>query len=462
MTTLPKPAKVVGRYTLYEPFAQGGMATVHLAHVAGSAGFMRVVAVKRMLPEFLDDAGFVAMFQDEATLAARVAHPNVVPILDVVRDERELMIVMEYVRGVSLRDLATLLEETNTPMPVDIVTSIVGGVLEGLHAAHGARGDDGWLLGLVHRDVSPQNILVGTDGVPRLVDFGVAKAVSKLHVTGVHEIRGKLRYMAPERVMQQPADLRVDVYSAGIVLWELLANRRRYVGDAWNEVIDQVLKTDPPALAHHREGVTPALDRVIARATARSADARYASAEAMLADLEAAGSFASKRAIATWLARVAEPILSEHEHVTKAIRASARASVPDEMPVGDEDPTYVDDSVGFEPLPERHESVREMALDPDAREDATTNTLVREPPVRTARMGQTERLAFVTPTPVNRPMASAPQDAQPPPGVRPAWAIDEDDPDLANWPPRADKRLVALAVITGIFVLVLLVVLVSR
>lgn len=464
--TTPNPLKIVGRYTLFEPFATGGMATVHLAHVAGSAGFSRVVAAKRMKPEYLGDTAFVNMFHDEARLASRVSHPNVVPILDVVRDDDELVIVMEYVRGTSLRELLDLLEEEQTPMPVDIAASIVGGVLEGLHAAHGARGDDGWLLGLVHRDVSPQNILVGVDGVPRLVDFGVAKAVTKLHVTAEHEVRGKLRYMAPERVLQHPADLRVDVYSAGIVLWEMLANRRRYFGDDISKVVDEVLKTDPPKLAGERDGLSAALDHVVARATARMADARYTSTEAMLSDLEAAIPFASKRGIATWLARVAEPILTRHEDVTKAIRARAMAS-SDAPPVGDEDPTQIE-PLEFEPLPMHTEVLREMSLDGESIEDPTTTTTVALPekPQQTVRVLQTQRIAMANVFPPREPPLREPRADVvhgPGQGVGQDFTDQSESFDLSELgKPRSDLHLALIAISAGLALLILVILLVWR
>jgi eukaryotic-like serine/threonine-protein kinase len=319
-----RPIRVVGRYSIYQPFASGGMATVHLAHVAGSAGFSRVVAIKRMKPELAHDQEFATMFHDEASLAARVVHPNVIATLDVIRDEGELMIVMEYVRGLSLKELLERAFAGEISVPLDVALAIMGGVLEGLHAAHRVRGDDGQLLGLVHRDVSPHNVMVGRDGVARIMDFGVAKAVSKLHVTATHEVRGKLSYLPPERILHRPADLRVDVYSAGVVLWEILANRKRFAATTVGEVVDDILNSDPTPLSAENPRIPPALDAILARAMARDPDRRYASAEAMLVDLEGLGAFASKRAVAAWLNEVASEPLSAHEDLTMAIRAQER------------------------------------------------------------------------------------------------------------------------------------------
>jgi serine/threonine-protein kinase len=309
---------------MYQPFASGGMATVHLAHVAGSAGFSRVVAIKRMKPELAHDHEFATMFHDEASLAARVVHPNVVATLDVIRDEGELMIVMEYVRGLSLKELLERAFAGEISIPLDVALSIMGGALEGLHAAHRVRGDDGQLLGLVHRDVSPHNVMVGRDGISRIMDFGVAKAVSKLHVTATHEVRGKLSYLPPERILHRPADLRVDVYPAGVVLWEILANRKRFAATTVGEVVDDILNSDPTPLSVENPRIPKALDAILARAMARDPDRRYPSAEAMLVDLEGLGAFASKRAVAAWLNDVASEPLSAHEDLTMAIRAQER------------------------------------------------------------------------------------------------------------------------------------------
>jgi eukaryotic-like serine/threonine-protein kinase len=375
MANLLQPLRVVGRYSIYQPFASGGMATVHLAHMAGSAGFSRVVAVKRMKQEFVHDSSFATMFQDEATLAARVLHPNVVATLDVVRDQGELMIVMEYVRGIALRQLMEGAFNGAYRIPVDIALTIIGGVLEGLHAAHTVRGDDGKLLGLVHRDISPPNILVGRDGVPKIVDFGIAKAFSKLHVTATHEVRGKLSYLPPERILQRPSDHRVDIFACGVVLWEMLAGRKRYVGANVGEVVNAILTTDPPLLHSLRPDVSSELDRVLLRATAREPEARYGTAEAMLADLERVGSFASKRALALWLSDVAATVLGEHEDLTRKIRAQHR-EVEEESgaPLGFE-PTFV------EPLPT----------------EETRTLVLKEMPLRSEPEVEPATLAFQSP-----------------------------------------------------------------
>jgi serine/threonine-protein kinase len=192
--------RIVGRYVLYGEIASGGMATVHFGRLLGPAGFARPVAIKRLHAQFARDPDFVKMFFDEARLAARIAHPNVVPTLDVVAADGEVFLVMEYVRGASLAQLIRTVRRSGERVQPLICVGIVSGMLHGLHAAHEARNDRGERMDLVHRDVSPQNVLVGTDGVPRLLDFGVAKASGRLQTTRDGQLKGKLAYMAPEQV----------------------------------------------------------------------------------------------------------------------------------------------------------------------------------------------------------------------------------------------------------------------
>ena len=220
---------VIGRYALYDQIAAGGMATVHFGRLHGPVGFSRLVAVKRLHPEFSRDREFVSMFIDEARHAARVRHPNVVQTLNVVDTEGELFVVMEYVQGESL---ARLLQAARTagPVPIPIACAIMCGVLNGLHAAHEATDTDGEPLGLVHRDVSPQNVLVGVDGIPRVLDFGIALVTSRKRTTGDGKLKGKFGYMAPEHI-DGHACRQSDVFATGIVLWEVLTGKRLFGGD---------------------------------------------------------------------------------------------------------------------------------------------------------------------------------------------------------------------------------------
>lgn len=221
----------VGRYVLYDEIASGGMAKVHLGRASGALGFAKIVAVKRILPHLLSEQEFVDMFVDETRLAARIQHPNVVSTLDAVVTDREVFLVMEFVLGESVSRLLRSARKAKTPVPPAIAVAIVAGVLRGLHAAHEAKNDFGESLGVVHRDMSPQNVLVGADGVPRVIDFGVAKARGRLQTTRDGRIKGKMSYMSPEQLTGHEPDRRTDVYATGVLLWEMLAGRRLHKGD---------------------------------------------------------------------------------------------------------------------------------------------------------------------------------------------------------------------------------------
>jgi serine/threonine protein kinase len=340
--------RLVGRYRMFGELASGGMATVHLGHMTGEAGFSRVVAIKRMKPEVARQAEFVQMFRDEAQIAARVLHANVVTTIDVVSDGDELLIVMEYVRGLALKQLMELSFDRDQQIPVEIALSVIGGALEGLHAAHNVRGDHGEPLDLIHRDISPHNILVGRDGLAKIVDFGVAKAASRMHQTAANEVKGKLTYMAPERITRKAVDRRVDIFSMGVVLWEVLAGRKRYEGASVEEIASKLLTTDAPPIATERSDVPAALDRVIRRATARSPDERYATAEAMLTDLERSGDFASKRAVSAWVEETGRGPLEEHEELTRDLRAQ----LANEPAAAEEDCVTLIDKPSFDGKPE--------------------------------------------------------------------------------------------------------------
>jgi serine/threonine-protein kinase len=217
------------------------MATVHLGRLLGSVGFSRTVAIKRLHARYAKDPSFVAMLLDEARLAARVSHPNVVQTLDVVEERGELFVVMEYVRGETLSRLQGL-SRGGTRVPPSIAVAVLAGALHGLHAAHEAIDEHGAALGIVHRDVSPQNILVGLDGTPRMLDFGIAKAEGRQESTRDGEIKGKLPYMAPEQLTGGSIDRRVDTYAAAVVLWEALVGRRLFSGDSTQGTMVQVFE----------------------------------------------------------------------------------------------------------------------------------------------------------------------------------------------------------------------------
>jgi serine/threonine-protein kinase len=283
----PSPARL-GRYQLLAPIASGGMASVHLARQTGQAGFSRTIAIKLLHRHLVEDPEFVAMFQDEARFAARIRHPNVVDVYDVEWVDGELIIVMEYVEGASLQSLIRSARAQGRELARGCLLRVMHDALRGLHAAHELCDDAGEPLGLVHRDVSPQNILVGVDGVARVTDFGVAKARGRATSTRTGMVKGKLHYLAPEQLRGQPIDRRVDCFAAGVVLWECLTDRPLFRADHEAETMMQVLQKSIPPPSSYAPGLGIALDRVCLRALERDPARRFASAAAFAEALEQA------------------------------------------------------------------------------------------------------------------------------------------------------------------------------
>ena len=319
--------RAAGRYAIFGPIASGGMASVHVGRFQGPGGFSRVVAIKQLHPQFAGDPDFYAMFLDEARVASRIRHPNVVPILDVVAEAGELFLVMEYVQGEAL---SKLLHAARADIPLPIAIAIVVGMLEGLHAAHEARGENGEELAIVHRDVSPQNVLVGIDGVARVIDFGVAKAIGNSRVTRQGQIKGKVAYMAPEQIRARPLDARADVYASAVVLWETLT-RKRLLGDADNDAAS-VLRAlegrfDPPSA--HRPDIPAELDRIVARGLAPKAEDRFATAREMAQELERVATPAPAREVGLWVAACSGAAIDAREARVRSLEAeSAVTALP--------------------------------------------------------------------------------------------------------------------------------------
>ncbi|HEY8041249.1 MAG TPA: serine/threonine-protein kinase [Polyangiaceae bacterium] len=303
--------RTLGRYALHDPIASGGMATVHLGQLVGAAGFSRTVAIKRLHAHFAQDPQFVMMFMDEARVAGRIRHPNVVPTLDVVSAEGELFLVMEYVEGESLVRLLKVAARRHQPVPLPVAGSIVAGLLHGLHAAHEARDENGEPLGIVHRDVSPHNVLVGRDGVARVVDFGVAKAAGRLQTTREGQLKGKLLYMAPELFRGSAPERRVDVYGAAVVLWETLVGRRLFAGQTDAETVGKILANSVRRPGELREGIPPALDDVVLRGLIGDPAERFATALEMATALEAACPVAPAAAVGAWVDDAVAEVLTE-------------------------------------------------------------------------------------------------------------------------------------------------------
>lgn len=287
----------LGSHQLLVALASGGMATLYVARKLGAAGFERLVAIKRVHPHLLVDAEFREMFRDEARVCSVIRHPNVVSLLDVVDAEGELFLVLDYVESLSLSELLRAARERGRALPPAVVARVVADTLAGLHAAHEAVDLRGQHLEVVHRDVSPQNILVGVDGTSRLIDFGIARAASRMTVTDSGVLKGKLRYMSPEQVLRKPLDRRADIFAAGVVLFEALTGRRLVAGEDEGDMALALLLGGFEAPSAFVAGLAPDVDALVAKALARERDERFAHASELQEALERAIPPASPREV---------------------------------------------------------------------------------------------------------------------------------------------------------------------
>ncbi len=306
-----------------EAIARGGMGTVHVGRLLGSVGFRRLVAIKRVHPDLASDPQVVRRFRREATLSGRILHPSVVATLDVIAEEGELFLVMELVRGESLAQLMKESRAKGETIPVGVASAVMVSVLAGLSAAHLARDEAGHPLRLVHLDVSPQNVLVGVDGLGRIADFGIAQSsLDSQRETDADRLRGKPRYLAPEQLGYHVGALdgRTDCFAACVILWEALAGRSLWTGESTAEIVEQILKTGPPSLRALRDDVPAALDDVLLRGLQRDPGARFDGAAELAAAIEASpAGIASQRTIAAWVTGLAGAQLANIDERIQAL-----------------------------------------------------------------------------------------------------------------------------------------------
>ncbi len=280
-----EPGTVLDRYELLCTIARGGMAHVWLGRFKGKHGFEKLVAVKTILPEHALDDRFRNMFLDEARIASGVEHPNVAKILDLGEWRDTLYLVMEYVDGDSLSRLRRSVEKRNIKLPLPLTLRMLADICAGLHAAHELRADDGALLNVVHRDVSPQNVLIPTNGVSKLIDFGVAKARHRLgEETSAGFAKGKSRYMSPEQALSKPVDRRADVFAVGAMAYELFEGNAPYDGPNDMARLHALITGEPIKEVKHAPH--PSVEALIIKALSREPEQRFAAANEMRAAIE--------------------------------------------------------------------------------------------------------------------------------------------------------------------------------
>jgi len=279
------PGFKLDRYELLCPIAEGGMASVWIARQTGKHGFERFVAIKTILPKFAADSRFQTMFLDEARIAARIEHANVAQVLDVGEQHGTTYLVMEYVDGEALSTVHRAVKRKGARLPPGVTLRIMADVCGGLHTAHELRGDDGQLLGVVHRDVSPQNVLLNMKGVAKLIDFGIAKARDRVAGdTNAGTVKGKVRYMAPEQALGNAIDRRADLWGIGAILYHLLSGKPPYDGE--NDVQTLLVLTSGRPPVPLPPNVHPAISRVVKRALAADPEKRFETAAQMQQAIE--------------------------------------------------------------------------------------------------------------------------------------------------------------------------------
>jgi serine/threonine protein kinase len=280
-------AERFGQYTLLEKIAAGGMAEVWKARMRGVEGFQKTVAIKKILPHMTDNSEFIGMFIDEAKLAAQLSHPNIVHIYDLGKIGRDYYIAMEYVEGKDLRSILNASRRKGRPLPLALALLIASRLASALDYAHRKRDFEGEQLALVHRDVSPQNVLITSEGDVKLCDFGIAKAVSKAGQTQMGALKGKLQYMSPEQAWGRAVDSRSDIFSLGAVLFEMITGERLFSGDTEMSVLEAVRQGKIRRPREIDPAVPPAVDEIVARALAYEVGDRFQSAGEMMQRIEA-------------------------------------------------------------------------------------------------------------------------------------------------------------------------------
>ena len=328
----PMAGRQLGRYEILTQLASGGMASIYIARAQGVAGFERLVAIKVLHPHLAYEQEFISMFLDEARLAARIRHLNVVPTLDISDSPGDgYFLVMEYIEGNHLGALLGRSAKQGERLPRPFVCRVLVDALQGLGAAHRLTDENGKALKLVHRDVSPHNILVGTDGIARLTDFGVAKADVRMATTRAGQFKGKLSYMAPEQASSGDTDQRSDLFSVGIILWESLTGRRLFKGESNAATLNKLLNDEVVPPSKLWADLEP-YDELVMKALNRDPDKRFQTADEFAEALDATagrGGIAKTRDVAEVVRSLdAEKLKLERQRVRDAIETLGKTQFP--------------------------------------------------------------------------------------------------------------------------------------
>jgi serine/threonine protein kinase len=304
MSALKKPLPF-GKYYLLERINVGGMAEVFKAKTFGVEGFERLLAVKRILPNIAEDEEFITMFIDEAKIAVQLQHANIAQIFDLGKVDDAFFIALEYVHGRDLRAIFDRMRSRGEAVPIPMACHMIMQVCEGLDYAHNKRDGQGRELHLVHRDISPQNVLIGYEGEVKLIDFGIAKAAGKASKTQAGILKGKFGYMSPEQVRGLPIDRRSDIFAVGIVLYELLTGERLFVGESDFSTLEKVRNVEIMPPSSYNKKIPPELEKLVLKALARDPEDRYGNAIDLHDDLQSflysIGEFYSRKDLAAWM-----------------------------------------------------------------------------------------------------------------------------------------------------------------
>jgi len=344
LTALPGGRERFGKYEILRRLATGGMAEIYLARATGIEGFEKLVVLKRILPQYAGEDEFVSMFLDEARLAATLHHSNVVSVYDIGEVDGQYFLAMEFLHGQDARQLMKTVSQQRTGLPLEHALSVVMGVCAGLHYAH-EHVVDGKPLELVHRDVSPQNVFITYDGHVKLLDFGIARASSRLTQTRGTSLKGKISYMSPEQAGGLPLDRRSDVFSTAILLWELTTGRRLYTGDSDFEVMRKLREEDAPRPSVVGFAYPLALERIVLKGLKRDREERYASAEELLLDLEGFAREARVPVSAVRLSRYMRETFREQLEKWNQLARGDAAATPSTAPLGHTETTRTETSV---------------------------------------------------------------------------------------------------------------------